>query len=409
MAPPKRSFFAGFSALGLRPYQFYTASAMLQGMAESMQMLANGWYAYYLTGSTAVLGLTLLAQAVPQTLLSFGGGVVADRFPRRTVWMVCVLLTAALSLWLAISVVLNTIIWQDLVIRAFLFGAILAFRMPARQGLMNDIAGREHIMSAVALQTMTNNSMMFVGPATAGVIIDGIGIGNAYFIITGFLIVAAVCQLFINPARRDTQATRNREPWMTSAKEGLSYLRRAPDVRTVLTFTLFGSALAMPYVQLLPAYAKEVLNLGPAKLGLLTSLAGVGSLVGAVGVTVARPKLRGLLFIQATLFMGVALAAFCLTSDFAIAGAIAVIVGVGQAYSGTLGFGLLNAYTEQAYLGRVFSIMLTQNGLGTLAGFVVALAAEAIGVRWAILATSTMLVAVSAAYWLSSKRLRSLV
>lgn len=68
-----RARFGGFSALSLRPYQFYTLSAMLQGMAESMQMLANGWYAYHLTGSTTILGLTMLAQAIPQTLFSFGG------------------------------------------------------------------------------------------------------------------------------------------------------------------------------------------------------------------------------------------------------------------------------------------------------------------------------------------------
>lgn len=47
--------------LRIRAYQFYAVSILLEGMTESMQMLANGWYAYHLTGSTAVLGLTLLA------------------------------------------------------------------------------------------------------------------------------------------------------------------------------------------------------------------------------------------------------------------------------------------------------------------------------------------------------------
>ena len=83
-------------------------------------------------------------------------------------------------------------------------------------------------------------------------------------------------------------------------------------------------------------------------------------------------------------------------------------MGIVQAYTNTLGSSLVQTYTERAYLGRVLSIQLTQYGLSTLAGFVVAVTAEAIGVRWAIMATSVLLVIVGASYWISSRRLRSL-
>lgn len=402
-----RSPFGGFSALSLRAYQFYVVSITLQGMAENMQMLANGWYAYQLTGSTAVLGLTLLAQAIPQILFSFVGGVVSDRFSRRTVWMVTVVLTGMLALWLGISVLFGTIIWEDLVIRAFLFGCILAFRMPARQGLMNDIAGREHIMSAVSLQTMAENVMQFAGPATAGFLIAGLGIGSAYFIITAFYVVAALCQFFIQVPKKPV-STAKRESMLTSAKEGFKYIRRTPNVGAVLVFTLAASALATPYQQLLPAYAKQVLALGPAQLGILTSLTGVGALIGSVSMTIIRPKTRGPLFIKLAFFWGAVLVAFCATNSFQIAGAIALAIGAGQACALTLGLGLLNTYTESGYLGRVLSIRLTQNGLSTLSGFIVALGAEVVGVRWAIMFTSGMLVMVGAGYWVFSRRLRTL-
>ena len=410
LPPAPRGAFSGFSALKIRAYQFYTISALLQGMAESMTMLANGWYAYQLTGSTAILGLTLLAQAIPLTLFSFVGGIFADRFNRRTVWMVCVLLTGVLSLWLAVAVVMDAIKWQDLVVRAFFFGLILAFRMPARQGLMSDIVGREHIMSAVALQTLSNNSMQFIGPAVAGLVIATLGIGNAYFIITAFLFLAALAQLFINSGDRDTAKAKvaNKEPFFTSAREGFKYLGRTPDVRAVLLFTLLSSALAMPFTQLLPAYGKQVMDLGPAKLGVLTSLAGMGSLAGAMIIAMFRPKKRGLSFIVSSLFWGIALTGFCATGNFAIAGAMSVLVGVGQAYNGTLGFGLLNAYTDRDYLGRVLSIQLMQFGLGTLAGFLVAIVAEAIGVRTAMMATSIGLAVASLACWTWARRLRGL-
>jgi hypothetical protein len=151
------------------------------------------------------------------------------------------------------------------------------------------------------------------------------------------------------------------------------------------------------------------MNLGPAELGLLPSLAGMGSLGGALFIAMVQPKNRGAAFILSSLLWGVVLTAFCATSNFAVAGAMSVLVGVGQAYNGTLGFGLLNAYTDRDYLGRVFSIQMMQYGLGTLASFLVAIVADSVGVRQAMLATSIGLAGASAACWIAVRRLRELV
>ncbi len=106
--PPKPRV-STFAALQVKNYRFYLGSGFFQAGAMNMQMLANGWFAYHLTGSTAVLGLTLLAQAIPQTALSFVGGVVSDRIPRRLLLMMVFGINAALASWIAISAQLEII------------------------------------------------------------------------------------------------------------------------------------------------------------------------------------------------------------------------------------------------------------------------------------------------------------
>ena len=167
--PVKKTGSSGaFDALSVPNFRYFTASSVFLSAAMNMQQLANGWYAYHLTGSTAVLGLTLLAQAIPQTVLSMFGGVLSDRVPRRYLMMTAFTGYALLAFWIAFSIVLGTIVWQDLVIRAFLFGVIISFSMPARQGLIGELVGRERIMSAVSVNQAVQNICQFGGPAIAG-------------------------------------------------------------------------------------------------------------------------------------------------------------------------------------------------------------------------------------------------
>ena len=402
-----RERFQGFAALKVRAFQYYIVSSGFMQAAENMQTLANGWYAFHLTGSTAILGLTLLAQAIPQTLLSFAGGVMSDRFPRRTIWMVCLVLSAMLSFWIGISVILDTIIWQDLVIRSFFFGIIFAFRMPAKMGIISELVGRDRIMSAVSLNQALTNVMQFAGPAASGFLIALMGIEWAYMIVTGFFFLSLVVLLPMRYERKNT-AIKKQGSFIGNVKDGWDYVRGTPNIAAVLGIGVLATAFAQPYTQLLPAFADVVLKVGPAQLGLLSSLSGIGALGGSLGITLLRPKMRGLLLIRVAFFTGIGVVAFCLTGSFVFSGIMVLLLGVAQALRGNLQQILLQTYTADGYLGRVLSIQLTQAGLTSLTAFAVALAAEAVGVQRALTGTGILLTVVGGAYYLFSRRLRQL-
>ena len=374
----------------------------------NMQMLANGWFAYNLTGSTAVLGLALLAQAIPQTALSFVGGVVSDRIPRRLLMMMVFGINAALALWIAISAQLEIIQWRDLVFRSFIFGCSLAFLMPSRQGIIGELVGRDRIMSAVSINGAMQSVMQGVGPAISGFIIAWVSIEGAYYVIVGSFLMAGVCMLPVKYVVRKVVTKADLSGFVGNMREGLRYARGNRDIFMVLLITFFVVSFAMPYNALLPVFAEDVLHVGPEKLGLLASLSGVGAFIGALTVNWLGSGRRGLLFIQAAFLTGAGLVAFCFSTSYAISSIIVISIGMGQALRMTLSNVLIQTYSEDAYVGRMLSLQMMEMGLTSLAGFGVALIAEAIGVRWAVGATSVLLLATAMAAYFFSPRMRKL-
>ena len=406
--PPRRSPFAGFDALKVKNFRFYAMSGIFQTAAMNMQMLANGWYAYHLSGSSSVLGLTLLAQAIPMTFLSFVGGVVSDRVPRRYLMMMVFTVMALLSLWIGVSAQLGIIKWRDLVISAFVFGCAVAFLMPSRQGIIGELVGRERIMSAISLNQAIQSSMQFVGPAIGGFIIAWVSVQGAYFVITAGFLIAAAFMLPVRYQPRKVVSKAGIGGFLGNMRDGLKYARNNRDIFVVLVITFVVVSLASPYQSLLPVFAEDILKVGPDKLGLLSSLSGVGGLAGAMTVSLLGPRRRGLLYLQAALLTGAALVAFCISTSYAVSAVIVVAIGWGLAMRMTLSNILIQTYTEDAYVGRMLSLQMMEMGLTSFAGFGVAVLADAIGVRWSVGGAAALLAAASLAFMVYTPRMRKM-
>ncbi len=394
----------GLDALNVPNYRFFTLSGIFQQCALNMEMLTNGWFAYQLTGSTTVLGLALLAQALPQTIFSFVGGTVSDRVPRRYLMMICFTLAACVNLWIGISAHRGVANWHDLIVRYLLLGMIMAFQMPARQGLVGELVGRERIMSAVSINQTITNVMQLSGPAIAGFTIAGAGVHGAYYVIVGLYVLGIISLLPIRyQARKAAKGA-----FLGSITDGLRYVRGNVNVRAVLTVSLIAFMLSMPYQALLPVFAKDVLHVGPEKLGVLASFSGVGALTAGVTLALFGMKKRGLWFVYSLLIVGVGLIGFSLSRSFALSCAIIVIVGMGQSLRNILSMALIQNYTEDAYIGRVLSVLLMQFGLSSIGAFCIALIAQQVGAPWALGGSAAILVVLAIWYLAVSRGMRAL-
>ena len=191
-------------------------------------------------------------------------------------------------------------------------------------------------------------------------------------------------------------------------REGFTYIRRTPTVFSLLAIGFTTSLLGMPYIRLMPGFVADVLNGDSAQLGILMSLAGLGSLTGALVLASLRSRRRGKLLLLSMVVMGIGLTAFSASSIFVLSIVLMFIVGVGEAGRQALNVVLIHQYAEDAYRGRVMSVLMTQVGTMALGAFVVGLIAEFVGPQVGLGSFAVLLVLVAIVVHLFVPRVREI-
>jgi MFS family permease len=159
---------------------------------------------------------------------------------------------------------------------------------------------------------------------------------------------------------------------------------------------------------LLPGFAKEVLDAGPGRLGVLTSISGVGSLIGSLVIASLPDRKRGLRLLQSALLLGVALIAFSLSTSYWVSVAILTVVGLGQAGRMSLSNVLIQSYVDDDFRGRVMSVYMLEWALTSFGIYGFGVLAQVFGPQWAVGGSAVVLVAVALGLLLFSPTYRRL-
>ncbi|MES2538181.1 MAG: MFS transporter [Pseudomonadota bacterium] len=267
----------GFGVLRHRNFAFYLSARVLATLAIQMQSVAIGWQVYAMTGSLFDLGLIGLAQFAPFLALILIAGHVADRYDRRRIIILCFAAQLVCGL-LLLSFTLSklSVVWPVFVVLV-LFGSARAFMMPASQAILVNLVPPESFSNAVALNSSSFHVAVILGPILGGLLY--IAGPSVVYTIVALLLIASVLLMTMS---RIAVRTVSREPvsWH-SVLEGMRFVRSSPIVLGAISLdlfaVLFGGATA-----LLPAYAHDVLQIGPTGLGLLRTAPGVGAAATAV-------------------------------------------------------------------------------------------------------------------------------
>src|SRR6266508_262222 len=140
-----------------------------------MQRVAQDWLVLVLTGSAGALGITTGLQFLPILLFSPIAGVLADRFPKRSVLMVTQVSMAATAGVLGVLAITDTVTTWHVYALAFVLGTGAAFDTPSRQAFVNEMIGRDKLTNAVALNSASFHLARMIGPSVAGGIIAALG------------------------------------------------------------------------------------------------------------------------------------------------------------------------------------------------------------------------------------------
>ncbi|MBI4339666.1 MAG: MFS transporter [Chloroflexi bacterium] len=414
-----------FDSFHVPQYRLFWSAIMAQMGAMNMQMVARAWLVYELTNSYAMLGIIGLAGAVPMLGLSLFGGVLADRVPKKRLLRDGQWGLGAVAIATAIGVVVGIIDLEKgtgvtfLIITSVVQGIISGLMMPARQAIIPEIVGPARLMNAVALNQAGMNLNRLVAPGIAGLLIAIMGVGPVFFAIGGLELLGGLLAALLRST--GTMPLGGRGAWREMG-DGLRYVRDNTAVMGLLFLALLSVLLSMPYIALMPAFAKDVqvvhsgeytwvgsipllgsvpelLTKSSFRFGLLTSISGVGALVGSLLVASMLGGKRGNAFIWSILGTGVFVALYSFTGSFALA--IVFMIGMGFVQSARMALAnvLVQDAIDDAHRGRVMAIFMMEFGLSSFSSFAVALLAGAVGIKWAVGGAAILLVPVALYYY----------
>jgi MFS family permease len=260
-------------------FRYYMTARFLAAMSSEMQAVAVAWQIYGMTHRPLDLGLVGLAQFLPGILLFLVTGHTADRLPRQRILQTCYAGFALCSALLLAFATRGLASVYPIYFALLLNGVVRAFNGPASQAFLPLLVPAEHFPNAVAWGSSSFQAATIVGPALGGLLYGWTGkpapvyAGAIALYLTALILMSALRV----PAKKRPPAAAS----VGMVLEGLKFMGRNKLILGAISLDLFAVLLGGA-VALLPVYAREILNVGAAGLGILRSAPGVGAVTIAI-------------------------------------------------------------------------------------------------------------------------------
>jgi MFS family permease len=361
-----------------RPFRLLFTGTLATNSAFWMYQIAVGWLALQTTDSPFFVGLTGFAGGIPLLFLALPAGVVIDRVDRRTVLMAAQVGVMTVAGLFALLVGTGLIRPWSILLLAFLYGVVMSFVFPTRNAIVPDLVDRAHLANAVALNAAGQNATRVVGPSLAGLLIALIGISGTFAIAAAMQILALYWTAQL-PANAPATSSRSSTLW-TSLMVGLRVVGKDPFLIGLILLASSTTVLVMPYINLMPVFARDVMGLGSSGLGVLMASSGLGSVSGALAVARYRQLATwpGVQIVTAGGFAGLVLL-FAITPSVLLATLLLFIAGLMSAAYMAINQTVLQLKCDDDVRGRVLSIYLLTWGMLPLGQLPLGALADRIG------------------------------
>jgi DHA3 family macrolide efflux protein-like MFS transporter len=328
-APTNRS--AVLALMSSRSFAALWVGQVLSQIGDRFRFVAVLVIVNELTGGDplAITFLTLTV-VIPQFLFALVGGVVSDRFNRKTVMIVSDVLRGLLVLPVLL-VDSSARLWI-----VFICGMgmeiISVFFYPARNAVIPSIIGPGQLMAANTLMQGSYIVALIIGSSLAGYLTALLGTGFAIVFdsVTFYLSAGAIALMTIPQVaavlngERPTPA----ELWR-DAKDGLRFIAGRRDLLTVLVMTAVGMLGLGAIIVLGIAYLETRLNVRAEGYGNTVAAIGIGILVGGVLVSRLAGRIPANVLVGASLIVvGVSMVAFAGAGNYTVVIFTAAIIGV---------------------------------------------------------------------------------
>jgi MFS family permease len=371
--------------LRIRDFRLLWTGMTVSLVGDGIFLVALAWQTSELSSSPSALGWIFAAYVAPMVVLVLAGGVLTDRVDRRKLMIAAdVIRAGSIGAVGALAVSGQLRLWE-LALLAGLTGVGDALFAPAFGSIVPDIVPRDLLAQANSLDQFVRPISGLVGPAVAGVLIAGSGVGTAFLADAATFVVSATTAILLTPRPLARSADRSAR---RELREGFAFVR----ARTWLWATLLAAALIMvaPSARnvLLPYLVKNDLHASASALGLVYAATAAGSIVAAFAFGQHGLPRHFVL----AMYAGWAVA-LLVVAGYGVAGTVAQLValgfvaGVGIALGQAIWGTMLHQLVPREVLGRVTSLdWMISTSLMPLWLVAIGFLGDGIGVRQTLVA-----------------------
>lgn len=343
-----------FPALENRNYRLYFMGQMVSLIGTWLQTVAQGWLVYQLTESALYMGLVTALGTLPTLIFTLWGGVVVDRFPKKSILMFTQTMAMVLAMALGVLTITKSVELWHIGSLSFLLGTVNALDAPARQAFVSELVPKAHLPSAIALNSGIFNMARAVGPSIAGLLIVTTGTGGAFVLnsLSYIAVIAALLSMNI-----DSYVAPGITKPLQAIKAGLIYCFTHPIIRILVVFTGVNSVFGWSYATLMPLIAQQQFHVGAGGLGYLYAFSGIGAFTATLIISFFSKKVPAIVFILGgnTLF-ALSIILFSMSRQLHWAYAFLFLSGFGLISSASMMNSTIQRIVLPEFRGRVMSI-----------------------------------------------------
>lgn len=375
-----------FRALYYRNYRLFFFGQCVSLIGTWMQQIAVIWLVYRMTQSPFLLGVVGFLGMIPSFILTPFAGVLSDRWNRYRILLVTQVIAMLQAMALAILVLTGFQSVGAILFLTFILGCVSAVDMPVRHAFVSDmVEHREDLGYVIAMNSAIFNFARLVGPSLAGLLIAWSGEGVC-FLINGLSYVAVIAAL-LGMELSCVQPVNSNPDVLREFREGLVYVFHDRKIRAILVLLALGGLLGIPYVTVMPIFAREVLHGGPQVLGLLMSAMGVGALLGAFYFASRRSHGSPMIMVPlAAAVVGIGYVGLAYCRSLILALFFMIVIGLGMVIHFAASNTEVQTIVEESKRGRVVSLLIfSVMGMLPFGSLLAGALADFLDIKWVFL------------------------
>ncbi|MGJ5641101.1 MFS transporter [Formosa sp. S-31] len=390
-----------FNSFKSRNFRLFFMGQSISLLGTWMQKTAVSWVIYSITQSKFMLGVSVFATLFPTAIISLYGGIIADRYNRHKVLLVTQIVSLIQAVLLTFSVIYfnNHVVWIIIILSAVL-GAINGFDVPVRQSLVREMVNdKADLPNALALNSSMVNLSKLIGPAVAGFVLESFG-NQVCFGLNALSFVPVILSLLaMKLANQETKIVKEKSV-KREFIDGLSYIKKTPEIYSIMVFVSLMSFFALPYTTLTPAFAKDVFQGSAATLGIIDGVIGFGAFLGALFLASLKQgtNLTKVLAINSLIF-GLGLILFSRTEHLLGALIFIAVSAFGMMSIRTITNTIIQVNAPNKFRGRIISVfVMALTGLLPLGSLAIGAISHYIGVQTTVCVQGIIAIIIAIVY-----------